>query len=580
MLENLKKNNLLIAFSLIFILFFLSILIFESTWGINDDVIMAMSIYGKGFSNNPSEYIVYSNIIIGSALKKIYQTLPSHPWYGIYTFFILFTSFVVLLYSLLSYKYSITRIVYFLVYFVLFGLFFIRGPEFTTNASMIGISGAFLLLASLYDEKKNLSYKTIIVCILLLSLSSLIRMDSFFLVMILSLPLIILGIAKKEFNKQIIKKIIILNISLSVVVFACHIYDKAHYSKDNRWAYMFEKANLRGELIDYMKMPEYSSRTRHIFNKVGWGVNDLLLMGKWFSADDKVFDKDKMEIVLLEVKNIPTKGPLINFRYMLKDKYFYGAVLLIIFFILQINREKDKKTAIGVAISILVSLFIIIYLGHFVKLPNRVYMSIFSFLSFLTLFFVDNDIGEKSTKQLKSKFKFIFIFLFIGYFIFLHYKVSSFQKKGNFLLKYYIAQLHPTKEHVFLVWAKSLPFELISVFDNLDDFSEFRMLPINHRFNDPVSSETLKDFNVKTFGELIEKDNLYHIGNLTYMALYSQYLKEHYNLDAAFKVYIENPIFMVYKTSKITPEISNKLMPISVKIMNISYKVFLYGNNN
>lgn len=570
-----KSKNFLTASFIVFVLFFLSLLMFESTWGINDDVFMAMTVSGKGFSNKPIEHIVYSNIIIGSVLKKMYQVAPLYSWYGFYTLSVLFVSFVVLLYSLLSFKYSKSRILYFFLYFILFGLFFIRGPEFTANAFMLGMSGAFLFIAGLRNEK-ILPYKILLASLFLLSVSSLVRLESFFLVVILSLPVIIIALREKDFNKQIVRKSLLFSIALALIVFTCHTYDKYRYSEDNRWAYVLKKAELRGELVDNNKMTEYSSKTRHIFNAVGWSVNDFFLMKSWFSADDRVFSRDNMEKVYSGFKGFKNDSPkrAMVFEYMLRDLYFYGSILLIIFFIMQTS-EKGKNI-FEIIIAILISLFIIVYLGYYIRLPSRVYMCVLSFLSFLTLFFTDINTKKQDIKQLGGKIKYIFILLFVCFFIYLHHNVSVIQEKCNFLVKYSITQLRPASDdRIFLVWGRSLPLEFLSVFDNLDDFSNFRMLPANHRFNDPISTETLKDFGAKTFSELMEKDNLYHIGNHMYMALYSRYLNEHYNRAVAFEIYMENPMFMVYRTVNITPDINNKLKPVLVKIKNQTYKLFV-----
>ena len=147
LLEKFKKKPFFLSFFIVFILFLLSLSIFKSIWGMNDDVFMAMYASGKGFSNKPTEYIFFSNIIIGKSLQKLYQTIPNCPWYGFYTFFILFISHVALLYSLLNYRCSWNRLVYFLMYFSFFGLLLIITPEFTTNAFMLGMSGIFLFIS-------------------------------------------------------------------------------------------------------------------------------------------------------------------------------------------------------------------------------------------------------------------------------------------------------------------------------------------------------------------------------------------------------------------------------------------------
>ncbi|HDK82551.1 MAG TPA: hypothetical protein ENH31_08300 [Nitrospirae bacterium] len=141
------------------------------------------------------------------------------------------------------------------------------------------------------------------------------------------------------------------------------------------------------------------------------------------------------------------------------------------------------------------------------------------------------------------------------------------------VLKHSIARLDPEKDRIYLVWAKSLPLELLSVFDNLDDFADLKMLDITADFNDPRVMKVSKALNIKNFGELTGKDNLFHIGNLTYMALYARYLKEHYNLDVAFKIIEVNPLFMIYKHIEVNPDISRRIKTIPVNVAGVKYKV-------
>ncbi len=574
LLEKFKKKPFFLSFFIVFILFLLSLSIFKSIWGMNDDVFMAMYASGKGFSNKPTEYIFFSNIIIGKSLQKLYQTIPNCPWYGFYTFFILFISHVALLYSLLNYRCSWNRLVYFLMYFSFFGLLLIITPEFTTNAFMLGMSGIFLFISGIYREKTSASSNIILVLsILFLTLSSLIRIDSFYLVVILSLPLILIEIIKGNFKKQAIKKSVIVFVSLLLIVPVCYLSNKMSYIKNDNWMRIIEKNKLVIEMVDNNKVTEYSPKTEYIFRDVGWTRNDFLLMGNWFFADDKIFSKEKMGKIFLGFKDIPMKRNIIHFKNMLRSKLFYGTVLFIIFLIIQMNEK--KKSDLGIIVTIIASICMIIYLGYYKRLPARIYVPIFSFVSFLVLFFTNSDTGLKLIKEGIIKFKVLFIITFIIFFLFLGYMWNTSLQEKNAMIKERITGLHPKKNQIFLVWGNSLPLELLSVFDNLEDFSDFRMLTTGYHFNNPVSTEILKEFNVKTFGELIEKDNLYHIGNLKYMALYAQYLKEHYNLDVAFRIYMVNPMFMVYKHVKISSEITERLISVPVNVAGLKYTLFV-----
>ncbi|GBE05165.1 hypothetical protein BMS3Abin10_00787 [bacterium BMS3Abin10] len=572
MLEKIRTSTFLLAITVVLLLFSLTLLIFTCFWGLNDDAVMAMHIYGKGYSIEPTEYILYSNIIIGSILKKIYQAIPDYPWYGIYTMLILFISFIVLLYSLLTYKYSKTRILYFLLYFVLFGLWLIRMPQFTTNAVMAGMSGVFLFFTYLSEGKTAIISKFIVAfSILLLSLSFLIRPESFYLIVILSFSFITVEMLMHEYRKRALGKLLVLVIPLIIIIILSATYHRSAYLKDDNWAHMIKKIELGRELVDNNKAMEYSSRTKHIFDSVGWSLNDVIMLTNWFFIDDEVFGLVKREKVLREINNISLPRPMIYLEHMVRDKYFYGAVVLLIYFISQINMR--QKIFFQIALSLLVSVFIILYMGYSVRLPDRVYMPILSYLAFLALFFVDKDIRPEEIKLWKGKLNILFVVIFMVFFIFIHYSFNAVRKKQNVVLKHSIARLDPEKDRIYLVWAKSLPLELLSVFDNLDDFADLKMLDITADFNDPRVMKVSKALNIKNFGELTGKDNLFHIGNLTYMALYARYLKEHYNLDVAFKIIEVNPLFMIYKHIEVNPDISRRIKTIPVNVAGVKYKV-------
>src|ERR1700722_17856110 len=48
----------------------------------NDDAGMNLVAAGRGFVDRPDEHLLYSNVLIGLALKTLYQVAPSVPWYG------------------------------------------------------------------------------------------------------------------------------------------------------------------------------------------------------------------------------------------------------------------------------------------------------------------------------------------------------------------------------------------------------------------------------------------------------------------------------------------------------------------
>src|SRR5262249_15018753 len=67
----------------------------------NDDAAMNLVAAGRGFVERPDEHLVYSNVLIGLALKALYQLAPSVPWYGGLWFLISCASLVAICYACL-----------------------------------------------------------------------------------------------------------------------------------------------------------------------------------------------------------------------------------------------------------------------------------------------------------------------------------------------------------------------------------------------------------------------------------------------------------------------------------------------
>jgi hypothetical protein len=75
-----------LAFSLIAVLLLLAVTwaLFHPSYDTNDDVFISMIAAGQGFCPAPDEHLVFTNVLIGHALKRLYAACPQLPWYGMY----------------------------------------------------------------------------------------------------------------------------------------------------------------------------------------------------------------------------------------------------------------------------------------------------------------------------------------------------------------------------------------------------------------------------------------------------------------------------------------------------------------
>ena len=81
-----------------------TLLVFTPRYETNDDVGMNACVEGRlGFSH-PDEHILFSNVLIGLALKKCYALFPAVPWYGGYLFVTAALSLAAICYVCLAHR--------------------------------------------------------------------------------------------------------------------------------------------------------------------------------------------------------------------------------------------------------------------------------------------------------------------------------------------------------------------------------------------------------------------------------------------------------------------------------------------
>src|SRR6185295_12257931 len=138
----------------VLLLMSISIAAFQISYDTNDDVFLTMIVAGKGISPAPDEHLIFTNVVIGQALKWLYETQPAFPWYGCYLLAIHYLAHVTLLYCALTIdrrsaavdpaalRASIRRrLLLYLVYFAVVELLLLNYLQFTSTAFLAGQCG-------------------------------------------------------------------------------------------------------------------------------------------------------------------------------------------------------------------------------------------------------------------------------------------------------------------------------------------------------------------------------------------------------------------------------------------------------
>ncbi len=182
----------------VFVLMAASIAIFQIGYDTNDDVFLTMIASGKGICHAPDDHLIFTNVVIGQALKWLYETWPAFPWYGCYLLTIHYLAQATLLYCALTIDRKpstaldpITRrsaigrqLLLYLIYFAVVELLLLNNLQFTSTAFLAGQSGALVCLVALRQQKLppgTVRWGLIVCGVSFLVMASLVRLECFYL---------------------------------------------------------------------------------------------------------------------------------------------------------------------------------------------------------------------------------------------------------------------------------------------------------------------------------------------------------------------------------------------------------------
>ncbi|MBN1291786.1 MAG: hypothetical protein JXB48_08090 [Candidatus Latescibacteria bacterium] len=558
--EKILKHPLLFSFIVVFVLFIVVLSVFVQTYRTNDDPGMASIVAGTGKTAQPDEHVRYSNVLVGFFLKGLYTISPYFPWYASFHLLIQFIAMVFFLYAVISHRFSFSRLIFFLLFFFGVELCFISSLQFTITSIMAGQCGIILFLSALGNGTQRRSWILICSGIFMLVLSCLIRRKGFYLVGLLSIPVLLITfiekIGKISDKKSLIMKYSVFILCTILLTFSAIQFNRWYYDKDPEWNDFYRINTLKGQFIDYSRV-SYNADTKPIFDEVGWSYNDFIMLMAWFYADLDVFSPKKMEKVLSAFPPYITKRNLKlvfrNFLTILGDSYIY--LLLFLFFTININ-FKNWHDLIKAGSTFLMVIFVAFYMILYLKLPDRVYFPMFSLFVTVSLFLSDRDMSFKPrfVNALRIVLFVIIVMTFPGS-LSEQYKNGKFIALKNKYLKQELAAINPNKNQLFYTWGAIFPHQYVLPFDNIEYLSNFKLIGLSSILHTPFTKRRMEEFGITDlYTGLYEKDNVFLIANSELLPHYIEYIREHYG------VYVQHTIlytshtfgFSVYKIERVS----------------------------
>ena len=135
--------------------------------------------------------MIFTNVVIGHLLKALYTACPTVPWYGVYLYVVQYLAQTAILYCTVAARYTRWRLGLYLLFFVTVGIFLLNSLQFTMTASLAGQSGALLCLLALGQPaavRERGMWRLWGCGVAMLVVSSLIRLECFYLTTLIVLP--------------------------------------------------------------------------------------------------------------------------------------------------------------------------------------------------------------------------------------------------------------------------------------------------------------------------------------------------------------------------------------------------------
>ena len=187
LLGTVRHNRLLFAGLLTAVIVLFVLAIFTPRFETNDDVGMNSVAAGRMIVDRPDEHIVYSNVLVGLALKQLYLAAPNVPWYGGYLFVTAALSLAAVAFACWKRDTSPAEICLTAVFLCLVGTPFLIVLQFTRVAFLATLAGLVLLAAVVRDSRPA---RQAFWAIPFLVAGALIRIDSFLVAPIVLSPLV------------------------------------------------------------------------------------------------------------------------------------------------------------------------------------------------------------------------------------------------------------------------------------------------------------------------------------------------------------------------------------------------------
>jgi hypothetical protein len=534
----------------------------------NDDVSMSMIVAGKGFCPAPDEHLIFTNILIGRALKQLYLAWPRLPWYGCYLLLVHFLAQATLLYCVLTAdrqrpdsspgdvadtRRSLRfRLALSLVYFVVMELVLLNNLQFTSTAFLAAQAGIFLLWSVGRRQASGPAAALVPLGAAagLIVIAGLIRFESLCMAALVAAPLAI-ELAWHTSPRRLMLPAAAATLAAIAVLAAC-LYNRAAYQSDPAWSRFYAYNQLRCKFNDY-QWTSHTPQTAHVFSAVGWSKNDHDIMARWFFDDPVLYSEDNLRSVL---EAYPWKTARLTPGYFLeicrgpfRDRSVWAALLALPLFVACTPGRGHARRAVLACAAVAVTLVVLISVNNKVP-PLRTYFPLLSLPLAAAIVHshpmrwragpAAGGVVRRAWSSWTAQPRWthaVVVMLVVGVSmgVYRQCRRSVRAARDRAALGHFLADAHAHPRNLYIAWEAALPYEAISPLDDLQSWSGIALVNLTWTQRTPWQETIKRRFGISDLARAMsERDDIVLVASPRHRALFATYAKEHFQTDLEY----------------------------------------------
>jgi hypothetical protein len=546
----------LAAAGVVFVFASVALLAFRPHYETNDDVVMNLIAAGRAVTDAPNEHLAYSNVLIGLALKHLYQALPDVPWYGVYLFGTEAASLTAICYAFFSANFSGKQALAILAFMIVFALPCMAMIQFTTAAFLAAEAGLLLLIVDARSEKPAAKW----LAIPLLVLASLIRWDACLLACVIFAPALATAFIRLA-PMRIKWRCVILLAACLAAGWGFSGFNRWYYSGSEGWSDFYEFNRLRNQFIDYRRV-EFNDRTKLTLDSVGWSAVDLEMLQHWGFANSQRFSKEKMRAVLdgvhlsdRESRNWHDFLEILSRREVL-------ALLATGFGCMMLMGGSYRGRVVPI-LCLAIAMAVCVLLFEFYLLPRRVYFPAAS--AFIAVAII-GSIGGWPFSDLKSRScaralrvgLLLLGAIMLGWRLVRDIELDSWHRQRHSEAIQMMATLAPRNDQLYVVWKSGMPWEhLVFPLERMWLPPELKVVGLSTMLPTPFTKDRCREFNIQDLDRaLFTRPDVFLVSYPELNSLFKTYAAEHYAAAVSARVVFSHVGLggsSVYKLSAMFP---------------------------